>query len=980
MATWRKFGAAAIAAFAFSTFCHFRHSGLVGNGDPPVRALRRGPEPADDDDGGGGRVQPPRCVTPPERRFDCGRDRALGRLECERRSCCYSPLNGSSKAPWCFYPRAYPGYQMGVLTPTRRGRAATLSRASSSYLPRDVATLHLEETRHSASCLRLTLKDAWSERYEVELPGGVPQGKSSSSSSRDALYTVEYQADPFGFIVRRASNGRPVMNSTVAPLLFAEQYLQLSTTLASWLVSGLGEHYTSLLLDLNWTSLTLWNRDMAPHAGANLYGSHPFYVVQEEDGLAHGVFLLNSNAMEVFLQPLPALTWVSTGGVLDLFVFMGPDAQSVVRQYLQIIGQPAMPPYWSLGFHLCRWGYKSTNATREVARRMHDADFPMDVQWNDLDYASQGRVFTVDPLRFGDLKETVEHFHRSGVKYVLILDPGISARSPPGTYRPFDDGLKRDVFIKNATGHLLLGEVGRGFGSLVARRRRTTSTPPCACVQVWPGLTAFPDFTNPETARWWQDCIVDFYSKVPVDGLWIDMNEPTSFVSGSTEGCPDTELENPPYTPRVLGGRLSSWTLCMSARQKRSAHYDLHNTALVRARGRRPFVLSRSSFPSIGRFSGVWTGDVRSDWEQLAFSIPSVLRLGLFGVPLAGADVCGFGGDAGEELCVRWTQLGAFYPFMRNHNDRPNAPQEPFVFGAEARAAMRDALRLRYSLLPFLYTLFHHAHARGDTVARPLFLEFPADPRCRRVDRQFLWGSCLLVSPVLEEGASEVSAYLPPGTWYDLRSGRPTYSRGDDALLPAPLDVINIHVREGHIIPMQEPALTTTASRKKAFLLTAALSAEGSARGDLFWDDGDGVDTFQTGNYSYLLFTAKQSQVTGDPLRLNGALDGLVLGGVRVLGVPSPPRRVFADGEEVEDFAYDADTKVSRGPPTGDLPEADAAFVASRRFCESAGWPCPCQTGSESSGNSDATLPLAGDAAGGPFSPKRQLGGQCLIS
>ncbi|XP_061701366.1 lysosomal alpha-glucosidase isoform X6 [Syngnathoides biaculeatus] len=891
MATWRKFGAAAIAAFAFSTFCHFRHSGLVGNGDPPVRALRRGPEPADDDDGGGGRVQPPRCVTPPERRFDCGRDRALGRLECERRSCCYSPLNGSSKAPWCFYPRAYPGYQMGVLTPTRRGRAATLSRASSSYLPRDVATLHLEETRHSASCLRLTLKDAWSERYEVELPGGVPQGKSSSSSSRDALYTVEYQADPFGFIVRRASNGRPVMNSTVAPLLFAEQYLQLSTTLASWLVSGLGEHYTSLLLDLNWTSLTLWNRDMAPHAGANLYGSHPFYVVQEEDGLAHGVFLLNSNAMEVFLQPLPALTWVSTGGVLDLFVFMGPDAQSVVRQYLQIIGQPAMPPYWSLGFHLCRWGYKSTNATREVARRMHDADFPMDVQWNDLDYASQGRVFTVDPLRFGDLKETVEHFHRSGVKYVLILD----------------------------------------------------------------------------------------------------MNEPTSFVSGSTEGCPDTELENPPYTPRVLGGRLSSWTLCMSARQKRSAHYDLHNTygltqafathrALVRARGRRPFVLSRSSFPSIGRFSGVWTGDVRSDWEQLAFSIPSVLRLGLFGVPLAGADVCGFGGDAGEELCVRWTQLGAFYPFMRNHNDRPNAPQEPFVFGAEARAAMRDALRLRYSLLPFLYTLFHHAHARGDTVARPLFLEFPADPRCRRVDRQFLWGSCLLVSPVLEEGASEVSAYLPPGTWYDLRSGRPTYSRGDDALLPAPLDVINIHVREGHIIPMQEPALTTTASRKKAFLLTAALSAEGSARGDLFWDDGDGVDTFQTGNYSYLLFTAKQSQVTGDPLRLNGALDGLVLGGVRVLGVPSPPRRVFADGEEVEDFAYDADTKVSRGPPTGDLPEADAAFVASRRFCESAGWPCPCQTGSESSGNSDATLPLAGDAAGGPFSPKRQLGGQCLIS
>ncbi|XP_061557419.1 lysosomal alpha-glucosidase isoform X5 [Phycodurus eques] len=937
MARWLKLSAAALLALAFSTLCDFRHSlilnsRLAGNGGPPKpklgRTLRHRLEPADND----AEARPPRCVMPPERRFDCGRDRALGRRECERRACCYAPLDDSSAAPWCFYPHPYPGYQMGVLTPTLRGREAALTRASASYLPRDVAVLHLEETRQSAGCLRLTLKDPWSERYEVELPGGVPQGKSGS---QDALYTVAYKSKPFGFIVRRASNGRVIMNSTVAPLLFAEQYLQLSTTLASSLVSGLGEHYTSLLLDLNWTSLTLWNRDMAPHAGANLYGSHPFYVVQEEDGLAHGVFLLNSNAIEVVLQPLPALTWVSTGGVLDLYVFMGPDAQTVIRQYLRVIGFPMMPPYWSLGFHLCRWGYKSTNATRQVAQRMHDANFPMDVQWNDLDYASQGRVFTEDPLRFGDLKEMVDEFHQRGIKYVLILDPGISATSPPGTYQPFDDGLKRDVFIKNATGHLLLGKV-------------------------WPGFTAFPDFTNPETRQWWQDCIVDFYSEVPLDGLWIDMNEPTSFVSGSTEGCPDTELENPPYTPRVLGGRLSSWTLCMSARQKRSAHYDLHNvygltqafathSALVKARGKRPFVLSRSSFPSIGRFSGVWTGDVRSDWEQLAYSIPSVLRFGLFGVPLAGADVCGFGGDASEELCVRWMQLGAFYPFMRNHNDRPNAPQEPYVFGQKAQAAMRDALRLRYSLLPFLYTLFHHAHASGDTVARPLFMEFPADPRCRVIDRQFLWGSSVLVSPVLEAGAAEVSAYLPPGTWYSLRSvsratsihrfmgsRRPKRSircsssgsadvqrrRGRASVGPSGH---RQHPREGgtryppagwcgtvttHRHCVKEPALTSAVSRRNAFFLTVALSADGTARGDLFWDDGDSVDTFQSGNYSYVLFAAGQSQVASEPIRLNGALDGLVLGGTRVFGVPSPPRYVAANGEEVKDFTYNADTKV----------------------------------------------------------------------
>ncbi|KAM6966271.1 lysosomal alpha-glucosidase [Tautogolabrus adspersus] len=834
-----------------------------------------------------------KCTIAPESRFDCGRDKLLSQTECEERGCCYAPLPGSAGPPWCFYPSLYPGYKMGPFTPTTRGQAATLTRDTPSYLPRDISTLQLEVIQEAAGCLRLTLKDPSSQRYEVQLPVDVPPNRSDA---QDALYTAEYQSEPFGFVVRRKSNGRVIMNTTVAPLLYADQYLQLSTALASSLVSGLGEHYTPLVLDLNWTSLTLWNRDMAPHADANLYGSHPFYMVQEEDGLAHGVFLLNSNAIEVMLQPTPALTWVAIGGILDMLIFLGPDPQSVVRQYLQVIGYPMMPPYWSLGFHLCRWGYTTANTTRHVAQRMHDAKFPMDVQWNDLDYAEKRRVFTFDRWRFADLPEMVQEFHKRGMKYILILDPGISSTSPPGTYPPFDDGVKRDVFIKNATGHILIGKV-------------------------WPGPTAFPDFTNPETRLWWEDCIRGFHSKVPVDGLWIDMNEPSSFVQGSVEGCPDTDLENPPFTPRVIGGQLNSKTLCMSAQQKLSTHYNLHNmyglteasathSALMKIRGKRPFVLSRSSFPGIGRFSGVWTGDVRSDWEQLRYSIPAVLQFSLFGVPLVGADICGFEGNTSEELCVRWMQLGAFYPFMRNHNDKPNAPQEPYVFGQKAQAAMRSALNLRYSLLPFLYTLFHHAHSSAETVARPLFMEFPSDPNSQTIDRQFLWGSSLLISPVLEQGAVELAAYLPPGTWYSLHDGRPFYSKGQYLLLSAPLDTINVHVREGHIIPQQEPALTTTASRRNPFFLTAALSAGGWARGDLFWDDGESLDTFETGNYCYIIFTAGQSQVVSDPIRLNGALDGLVLGGLRVFGVPSPPLYVLANGDKVRDFTYRTDTKV----------------------------------------------------------------------
>lgn len=232
------------------------------------------------------------------------------------------------------------------------------------------------------------------------------------------------------------------------------------------------------------------------------------------------------------------------------------------------------------------------------------------------------------------------------------------------------------------------------------------------------------------------------------------------------------------------------------------------------------------------------------------------------------------------------------------------------MFGQKAQTAMRRALNLRYSLLPFLYTLFHHAHTSADTVARPLFLEFPTDPNCQSIDRQFLWGSSLLISPVLEEGAVELAAYLPHGTWYSLQDGRPFYSGGQYLLLPAPLDVINVHVREGHIIPQQEPALTTTASRRNPFFLTVALSAAGWARGDLFWDDGERLDTFETQNYCYVIFIAGQSQIVSEPVKLNGDLDSLVLGGLQVFRVPSAPRFVLANGEKVQDFTYRIDTKV----------------------------------------------------------------------
>ncbi|NXJ94960.1 LYAG glucosidase, partial [Corythaixoides concolor] len=692
------------------------------------------------------------------------------------------------------------------------------------------------------------------------------------------LYGLRVNQDPFGLVVYRQRDGRVLLNTTVAPLFFADQFLQISTSLPSHFISGLGEHQTPLVLDTAWTKVTLWNRDMAPVPQANLYGSHPFYLAMEDGGSAHGVFLLNSNAMDVLLQPSPALTWRTTGGILDFYLFLGPDPKSVVRQYLDVVGFPFMPPYWGLGFHLCRWGYSSTDITRQVVANMTAARFPMDVQWNDLDYMDAKRDFTFNKKSFKDYPEMVRDFHRHGLRYIMIVDPGISSSGPPGTYKPYDEGLKRGVFIRNATGQPLIGKV-------------------------WPGPTAFPDFTNPETHEWWHDMVKDFHDQVPFDGMWIDMNEPSNFVEGSQDGCPNNSLEQPPYVPGVFGGRLRAGTICASSEQLLSSHYNLHSlyglTQAVASHrcitpyqvgcgvlGPHPPLLPPCVTPQLGASPWALCPLAPQSPDALCPLSTEVLLFNLFGVPLVGADICGFVGDTSEELCVRWTQLGAFYPFMRNHNDHGARPQEPYAFSPAAQAAMRNALRLRYSLLPFLYTLFHRAHSAGETVARPLFLEFPEDPNTWAVDRQLLWGGGLLVTPVLEAGKTKVSGYFPAGTWYSLAGDSTIHSKGQWILLPAPLDTINVHVRAGHILPLQEPAFSTAESREKGMALVVALTPDGFARGELFWDDGESWQSFEKGDYTEILFLATQGAVLSQLLRASAHLDGVLLEAVTVLGHP----------------------------------------------------------------------------------------------
>lgn len=305
--------------------------------------------------------------------------------------------------------------------------------------------------------------------------------------------------------------------------------------------------------------------------------------------------------MDIDIQPTPALTFITIGGIIDFYIYMGPTPQDVIAQHTQIVGRSQFPQYFTLGFHLCRWKYNSDTKLKEVIRRNRAAKIPYDTQWTDIDAMSLRMDWTYDQKNFSKLPEIIKDLHDHGQHYVNIIDPAI--RNLDGYY-PYDSGLKKNVFIKLADSNTPLVGI------------------------VWPGTTVFPDFTHPNATEWWTDAAQKFHDQIAYDGIWIDMNEPSSFIDGSTVGCTKSIYDNPPYIPRVLGEKLSSKTICPSSRQYISNHYNLHNmyghfeaistyNALKKINpNKRPFLLTRSSYAGTGGYSAHWSGDNRaSKWN-----------------------------------------------------------------------------------------------------------------------------------------------------------------------------------------------------------------------------------------------------------------------------------------------------------------------------------------------------------------------------
>ncbi|KAJ8897947.1 hypothetical protein PR048_003305 [Dryococelus australis] len=817
-------------------------------------------------------------------RFDCYPEDDASEDKCKNRGCCWRPPDTSLdrvalNIPYCFYPQNYGGYKFLNISDSAFGKTAYLQRGTKSYIPNDINIIRIDAKFETQN--RLHIYDPSNERWIPPLPE-MPQVDTKAS---DPSYDFVLEESKIGFKVLRKDDSEVLFNTQdIGGLIYADQFIQMSTLLPTNYIYGLGEHRTTFPLSTKWQRFTTWNRDIAPSEYTNLYGTHPFYLAMETSGKSHGVLMFNSNAMDVLLQPTPALTYRTVGGIIDLYFFFGPTPADVVKQYTDLIGRPFLPPYWGLGFHLCRYGYKTLTETKAAMTRTQQAGIPLDTMWNDLDYMKDQNDFTYDTSNFAGLPDFVDQLHQNGMHYIPLIDPGISASEASGTYPPYDRGVELGVFVKDSAGKPFLGKVWN------------------------PQSTAFPDFTNPKALDYWKEMLTTMYKLFKFDGAWIDMNEPANFLDGSTTGCDKNTLNSPPYTPAVAGGALISRTLCMDAQQYMGKHYNVHNmygftetivttTVLAEIRQKRPFVISRSTFIGHGRYSGHWSGDISSSWSDMGWTISELLSMSIYGVSLMGADICGFNGGSTANLCQRWMELGAFYPFSRNHNTKDVNAQDPASFGTEVAESSRKALETRYTLLPYLYTLLWRAHAEGTTV------------QTYAIDTAFLWGSGLFIVPVLTEGTTDVTVYLPKAHWYNFYNGALLSTGGANTTLSAPLDTIPLLVRGGNILPMQTPSTTTTASRKNKFGLMVASDESGSASGSLYWDDGDSLGTYEQRICNLITFELQSSQLTGTPTHIGYTGESMVLGNITVLGVSSASS-VTVNGASTS-FTFDSSNKVS---------------------------------------------------------------------
>lgn len=585
------------------------------------------------------------------------------------------------------------------------------------------------------------------------------------------------------------------------------------------------------------------NTDESRHSEDKLsfYGAHNFLLVRD-GSTCFGLFVDFPGKVyyDIGYTRHDLFSFHTETPDYDLYLLSGGNENAICKEFRTLIGRSYIPPKWAFGLAQSRWGYKTEEDVREVARQYKEHDLPLDMICMDIEYMQDYADFTVNKERFPDLTKLSADLKAQGIRLVPIIDAGVRIDPNDSTCT---EGLEKGYFCKKADG-----------------------TPFVAAV--WPGKAYFADFLRPEVREWFghkykalTDC--------GIEGFWNDMNEPSlfysperlcAFLNDMAALREKDNIEQEEFFPRVVGGAMglmnspadyaSFYHEVDGQKVRHDQVHNLYGGSMTRAAGeafadlrpgQRTLLYSRSSFIGSHRYGGIWLGDNNSSWAQLLANIQMMPSVQMCGFLYSGADLCGFSSDTTPDLALRWLEFGLLTPLMRNHSAVGTRMQEYYRF-PEVLPAVRNMIRLRYALLPYLYSEFMKAALENTSYFRPLAFDYPDDPDAREVEDQLLLGEGLMAAPVYVQNAHGRHVYLPePMKLLRLRA----VDDYDEEILPAghhyircALDEVLLFLRPGHIVPVAQPANSTSELDDASLTLWSFLPDGESAEYRMYRDDG----------------------------------------------------------------------------------------------------------------------------------------------
>ena len=747
-----------------------------------------------------------------------------------------------------------------------------------------IERLNIQISLECDKYLHIYVTDAINKRWENQFSISESYQEKIKTCSQTktlkdfGLYISEETSEPFYITLINPENNELIFTTENTDFIYSDLFIGFGGFVSTNDIYGFGERYHEL--NLGDGKYTMWPNDTGGihedkgDGGYNAMGIHPLGFHRTSQNTFIGLLFNNINAQDIFIKSgydkwnnTVLLEHRTIGGVIDYYITINDTPDKALISLHDIIGHPMLVPYWSLGFHQCRWGYHSTQNIRDVYENYVAYELPIDTFWGDIDILQDYRIFTLNEKNFKDLPNLIYELHENNYKFVPIVDIGFPMKEEDEFYMR---GKETNAFIKsNYTNEDLISHV-------------------------WPGRAVFPDFFCNSGVELWKYAMERYYQTVKYDGIWLDMNEPAMiYVDDENRGeiLPEGKTFDPnmnryEYLPYIPGYRKDHPNIRTRSLSENSYSNSLNeneflygynfkplmnyienmitNADIISITNKRPFILSRSTALGHGKYSFHWLGDNTADYEHMRNGVNGIFQFQIYGVPMTGDDICGFFNDSWDELCARWMSLGSFFPFSRNHNHADYKSQEPYVFGKNSLTykSSKLALNMKYSLLRYYYTnLFKVSLGEKGSFFKPLFFEYYSDLNTTLdMAESFMIGDSFIIYPIYKNETDDIEVYMPKDDWNIFPTGEIYKSKGNwtggKIKLSGEYNKIHIFMRGGKIFPYQNTfnkfiPNSKALNKEKTELYIIPDSETHIANGDIIFDN-DEYDTLSSKNYYYI--------------------------------------------------------------------------------------------------------------------------------